>query len=63
MKVKDKEKLNYPLQGWQILSAVSSMVQCVKLFLPKDCLSFLQNWAKFEFLSLSQYEFLSFVGI
>ena len=26
MKVKDKEKFNYPLRGWQILSAISSMV-------------------------------------
>ena len=26
MKVKDKEKLNNPLKGWQILSAISSMV-------------------------------------
>ena len=25
MKVKYKEKLNYPLKGWQILSAISSM--------------------------------------
>ena len=25
MKVKDKENLNDPLQGWQILSAISSM--------------------------------------
>ena len=30
MKVKDKEKLNNPLEGWQILSAISSMffTQC-----------------------------------
>ena len=26
MKVKDKEKFNNPLKGWQILSAISSMV-------------------------------------
>ena len=26
MKVKDEEKLNNPLKGWQILSAISSMV-------------------------------------
>jgi hypothetical protein len=26
MKLKDKEKLNNPLKGWQILSAISSMV-------------------------------------
>ena len=26
MKVKDKEKLNNPMKGWQILSAISSMV-------------------------------------
>jgi hypothetical protein len=26
MKLKDKEKLNNPLEGWQILSAISSMV-------------------------------------
>ena len=26
MKVKDKEKLNNPLKGWRILSAISSMV-------------------------------------
>ena len=26
MKVKNKEKLNNPLKGWQILSAISSMV-------------------------------------
>ena len=26
MKVKDKEKLNNPLKGWQILSSISSMV-------------------------------------
>ena len=26
MKVKDKEKLNTPLEDWQILSSISSMV-------------------------------------
>ena len=26
MKLKDKEKLNNPLKGWQILSSISSMV-------------------------------------
>ena len=26
MKVKDKEKLNNPLNGWQTLSAISSIV-------------------------------------
>ena len=26
MTVKDKEKLNNPLKGWQILNAISSMV-------------------------------------
>ena len=26
MEVKDKEKLNIPLKGWKILSAISSMV-------------------------------------
>ena len=35
MKLKDKEKLNNPLKGWQILSAISSMVfhtvQCLTL--------------------------------
>ena len=34
MKVKDKEKLNNPLEGWRNLSAISSMVfhtvHCVK---------------------------------
>ena len=52
MKVKDKEKLNDPLEGWQILSAISSMVfhtvQCGRnIFIQKSRDEKLVDFPKF----------------
>ena len=44
MKVKDKEKLNIPLKGWQVLSAIFSMIFHTVQCMPTSKVWILPNW-------------------